>query len=346
MSNDVLGMYGALERNGHDARLYAGGQDFVEPKVWHAGELVDFLSDDEDMLIYHYSIGWEPGLELLREVKCRTVIKYHNVTPPHFFEGVSEWHMEKCREGRKQLREIVRARCDLYLADSEYNRRELLEEGADESRSFVVPPFHHIDRLHEMDADLGVLDEFRDGRTNILMVGRVAPNKGHPDLIEAFAAYHHDYDSNSRLIVVGKEEDAFKTYSTLLREMIAFYVLEKAGAFVGEVSDAALKSCYLLSNAFMFASQHEGFCVPLVEAMAMKVPIVAYASSAIPDTVGDAGLVWNERNPYLLAESVNSIMSDRMVGGALAEMGRRRYERHFTNPKIEAKFLSAIGKLL
>ncbi|HEV2914122.1 MAG TPA: hypothetical protein VGX92_12650, partial [Pyrinomonadaceae bacterium] len=164
MSNDVLGMWSALRSRGYDARLYAGGQDFEEPKVWPADELKDFLRGDEDALIYHYSIGWDPGLELLREVKCRTVIKYHNVTPPEFFEGVSPWHVDKCRDGRKQLREIVRAGCDLYLADSEYNRQELLQEGAEESRSFVVAPFHHIDRLQEIAADLDVLDRFRDGK--------------------------------------------------------------------------------------------------------------------------------------------------------------------------------------
>jgi glycosyltransferase involved in cell wall biosynthesis len=116
--------------------------------------------------------------------------------------------------------------------------------------------------------------------------------------------------------------------------------------FTGGVSDNALKAFYQSANVFMTTSEHEGFCVPLVEAMAMKVAIVAYASSAIPGTVGDVGLVWKERNPYLLAESINSIASDSNLSRALGEMGRRRYERYFTNRKIEAEFLSALGKLV
>jgi glycosyltransferase involved in cell wall biosynthesis len=338
-------MCDALERRGYEARPYAGGQDFQVPKVWPASGLKDFLVDAEDILIYHYSIGWEPGLELLRELKCRTVIKYHNVTPPEFFEGISQWHIDKCRDGRSQLREIVRHGCDLYLADSEYNRRELLDEGAEKGRSFVVPPFHHIDRLQDIAADLQMLDRFRDGKTNVLMVGRVAPHKGHPELIEAFAAYHHDYNRDSRLIIVGKEEEAFLTYSTRLREMIAFFLLEKSVEFIGEVSDAALKACYLLSNAFMFTSKHEGFCVPLVEAMAMKVPIVAYASSAIPDTVGNAGLVLEQRDPRLMAGAVNTLIEDETIAVALGLNGWRRFKRRYTNRKIEKEFLRALAVL-
>jgi glycosyltransferase involved in cell wall biosynthesis len=116
--------------------------------------------------------------------------------------------------------------------------------------------------------------------------------------------------------------------------------------FAGEVSDHALKAYYQVADAFMITSEHEGFCVPLVEAMAMKVPIVAYASTAIPETVGTAGLVWEERNPYLLAESIKSIVGDRSVGQALSDMGWRRYAQHFTNARIEAEFLNAINGLL
>jgi glycosyltransferase involved in cell wall biosynthesis len=339
-------MYDVLKRLGHDVRIFAEGCALKEPAVWPSPKVQRFVRKPADVLIYHYSRGWDPGLELLREVKCRTVIKYHNVTPPEFFARYNADYAHMCLVGREQIKPIARAGCDLYLSASEYNRRELLDEGADEGRSFVVPPFHHIDRLQDIAADLKVLDQYRDGKSNILMVGRVAPNKGHPSLIEAFAAYHHDYDRDSRLIIVGKEETRLRNYSALLREMVKRLKLDGAVKFTGGVSDSTLKAYYQCADLFMTASEHEGFCVPLVEAMAMKVPIVAYASSAIPDTVGDAGLVWKERNPYLLAESVNAIVWDATVSTALGEMGRRRYERHYTNRKIETEFLSALGNLL
>src|SRR5262249_9234072 len=146
-----------------------------------------FLTNPSDLLIYHYSIGWQPGLDLLRKAKWRTAIKYHNVTPPHFFAGISPWHEEKCRAGLDELKDIIQTGCDLYLADSDYNRDELLVEGAAEARCFVVPPFHDIDRLQFIEADIRILDTYRDGKTNILMVGRVAPHKAHDELIRAFA---------------------------------------------------------------------------------------------------------------------------------------------------------------
>jgi glycosyltransferase involved in cell wall biosynthesis len=223
--------------------------------------------------------------------------------------------------------------------------RELLAEGASESRSFVVPPFHTVDRLNAIEPDAGVLDSYADDKTNILMVGRVSPNKGHPALIAAFAAYHHDYNPNSRLLIVGKEDMRLERYSKLLRELARRLKLQDAVVFAGEVSDHALKAYYQVADAFMITSEHEGFCVPLVEAMAMKVPIVAYASTAIPETVGTAGLVWEERNPYLLAESIKSIVSDRSVGQALSDTGWRRYAQHFTNERIETTFLRALETL-
>ena len=345
VSSDALGMRAVLERQGYDARLYAESWDLQEPKIWPLNEIKDFLKEPNDILIYHHSIGWNPALGLLRDLKCRTVIKYHNITPPSFFSGISAWHEEKCREGREQLQAIVDAGCDLYLSDSDYNQQELLTAGVDESKSLVVPPFHEIDRLHSMEADLHTLDEYRNGQTIVLSVSRVAPHKGHEDLIGAFAAYHHDHNRNSRLLIVGREEEAFETYGKRLRELLNFLALEEAVEFVGEISDSELRACYLLANVFVCASKHEGFCLPLVEAMAMKLPIVSYDSAAIPETVGAAGIVLEDRNSELMAESINLLAGDEAVNVAMGIEGRRRYEKHFTTGMIEAKFLRAIGNL-
>jgi glycosyltransferase involved in cell wall biosynthesis len=345
VSNDVVGMCDAFQRRGFEVRMYAGGWDFTETKVYDVSEIYQFLTDPTDLLIYHYSIGWNPGLELLRKLECRTAIKYHNVTPPEFFAGISQWHEEKCLEGRLQIEEIARADCDIYLADSEYNREDLLLEGVAEEKCFVVAPFHHIERLQRIEPDMDVLDKYRDGVTNILMVGRVAPNKGHADLIEAFAAYHLDYNRNSRLFIVGKEVPAFETYSMRLRKLITYTLSEGAVSLMGEVSDSALKAYYLLSSVFAIASEHEGFCVPLVEAMSMKVPVVAYASSAIPAIVDGAGFALKERHPFLMAEAIDRLVRDEALSFRLGMMGWRRYEQYFTNEKIGAELFRVLSKL-
>lgn len=342
VSNDVIGMCNAFERRGHEARMFAGGSDLTTNDVGPAEEVNQFVTDAEDLLIYHYSIGWDPGIELWRNLRCRKAIKYHNVTPPEFFVGISQWHEEKCRAGREELRDIIAARCDFYLADSEYNRLDLVLEGADEHNTFVVAPFHHIERLQAIDADLPTLDAYRDGRTNILMVGRVAPHKRHDDLIKAFTIYHHNYNPDSRLLIIGKEETAFETYSRRLRELAAFLALGDAVSFIGAAEDNKLKAYYLLSNAFAIASEHEGFCVPVVEAMSMKVPVVAFASSAIPATVGDAGIVLQGREPAVMAEALDRVCRDEALNVALGAAGWERYREHFTNDKIECELFRAI----
>ncbi len=112
------------------------------------------------------------------------------------------------------------------------------------------------------------------------------------------------------------------------------------------MSESALKSYYLVAHVFATMSEHEGFCVPLVEAMAMKVPIVAYASSAIPETVGDAGLVWRERDPLLFAESFDALVGNEAASVALARKGRHRYECIFPNGRIETEFMKAVSEFL
>jgi glycosyltransferase involved in cell wall biosynthesis len=344
VSNDVLGMGAAFAKRGFDARVYSESSDLTDEQVFNVSEIHEFLKDKSDLMVYHYSIGWKPGLDLLRSVKSSTAIKYHNITPPECFAGISPWHEEKCRAGIVELKDVVRAECDLYLADSKFNRDDLVAEGIKEEHCFVVPPFHHIDNLQFVEADTETLDACRDGRTNILMVGRVAPHKGQDDLIKAFAAYHHDHDPGSRLFIVGKEEEAFEIYSQRLRALASYFALDDAVVFTGGVSLSELKAYYLLSKVFAIASRHEGFCVPVVEAMSLTVPVVAYASSAIPDTVGGAGMVL-ERDPQLMAEAINRLVKDEALNFEFGLLGRQRYEDHFTTQKIEEELFRVVARL-
>ena len=346
VSNDALTMRRVLAARGHDAQIYAEGWTVTEPAIRSIFDFGSFTGDGAHLLIYHHSIGWDAGFEELRSARCKVAIKYHNITPPEFFAGISPAFEQRCRNGKKQMQEMARAGHALYLADSAYNLKELLAEGVEKSNAFVVPPFHHADRFSSLLADFDVLDSYRDDYANVLMVGRVSPNKGHVALIEAFASYRYRYNSRSRLLIVGGEEVSFRDYSAHLRELIDLLWLQQAVVFTGEVSDAELKSYYLVSHVFATASEHEGFCVPLVEAMAMNVPIVAYSSSAIPETVGDAGLVWRERDPLLLAESINTFVKDEAAAATLVRIGRRRYEQFFTNERIEAQFMKALNGTL
>jgi glycosyltransferase involved in cell wall biosynthesis len=345
VSNDVLGMYGALQEVG-DVRIFSEGLALTDSRVSPVSKVRSFLKKADDLLIYHYAREWEPAMPLLNRVTCRKVIKYHNITPPNYFERYSPDFARMCFEGRAQLKPIATSACDLFLSDSDFNRHELLAGGAAEEKCFTVPPFHHIDRLNSTQPEVSVLDQLRNGHVNICTVGRVAPNKGHPELIAAFAIYHYDCNPNSRLIIVGKQETRLAKYTAVLRSLIRRLRLENAVTFTGEVSDARLSAYYRGSNIFVTTSQHEGFCVPLVEAMAMELPIVAYTSTAIPETVGSAGIVWEERNPFLIAESINFIASDASLSKNLSIQGCRRYQELYTTERIKKRFVDAIQRLL
>jgi len=346
VGNDVIGMHKTLVEQGYDAQLFAETWDIPTYKVNSVHHIRKFLTQASDILIYHYSIGWDLGLQLLQQLRCKRIVKYHNVTPPEFYEGISEAHTQACRSGQQQLKRVIAANCDLYLADSEYNAQELVLQGVNPNNCRVLPPFHHIDRLQNIEADLTVIENYLDGKVNILMVGRVAPNKGHLELITAFKLYHDEYNPNSRLLIVGGKDARLKQYTDLLEKKVEFWNLQQNVVFTGGVSDKELKSYYLVSHIFMITSEHEGFCVPLVESMAIKLPIVAFSSSAIPYTVSNTGLVWEERDPYLLAGSVDYLVRNESISYKLSEMGENRYTENFANTKIAARFRDILNNFL
>lgn len=339
VSNDVLAMQRLLSKRGHEVRIFADSSSLEAEEISSHEETPSYLNSPKDVLIYHHSIGWEDGVEILTNSDSRKIIKYHNVTPPEFFEGISERHQELCRSGRAQLQNIIECRPDLVLAASAFNQSDLMAAGSPEDKTFVVPPFNHADELQSEKADLEILDRYDDGSINLLAVGGIRPNKGHAALLEAFAVYYFNFNQAARLFVVGAETKPFKAYTTILRQLMNTWDLDEHIVFTGEVSNQILKTYYLLADALVMTSEHEGFCVPLVEAMAMKVPIVAYDSTAIPETAGDSGLVLNERDPYFMAQSIDYLLTNETVKMQLLSRGAERYERQFSNQAIEKQFL-------
>lgn len=346
VGHDAIGMYDALTKQGYTAQLFAETWSVSTVDVEHVSKIQDFLSDPSSILIYHFSVGWDFGLQLLQTLKCQKVVKYHNVTPAEYFNGISVDYVNACQAGREQLKLVASVSDALYLSDSEYNAHELEALGVPQARSFILPPFHRIEQSQCGSPDLTVLDQFLDGMFNILMVGRLVPNKGHLALIDAFNVYYKTYNRNSRLLIVGKEDERLETYNRFLHRRVEDLGLEKAVIFTGGVSAEALKAYYLIANVFMITSEHEGFCVPLVEAMSLKLPILAYGSTAIPSTVGKAGLVWEQPDPHLFAGSLHHISNEESVRVGLGELGWRRYQDIFSYQKLETQFLIFIKRLV
>jgi glycosyltransferase involved in cell wall biosynthesis len=324
--------------------IFADSTNLPDEQVQPPVATASYLRAAEDVLIYHHSIGWDSGIKSMRAVPCRRIIKYHNVTPPEFFEGISEQHKTLCQSGRSQVKQIVGCHPDLYLAASAFNESDLIRSGSEHYKTFVVPPFNQADQLRAATANFELLDGHDDGNVTLLTVGGVRPNKGHAALIEAFATYCYDFDRQARMFIVGAEDNAFGLYAARLRQLIEGWSIESRIVFTGEVSTDTLKSYYLIADALLMTSEHEGFCVPLVEAMALKIPIIAYASTAIRETAEDAALIWEERDPFLMAQSIDFLQANEEARMELVDRGSRRYEQNFSNSAIEKQFLNVTAQ--
>ena len=344
VGTDVLEMAATLRAAGHDVRLYADNAHGITEAVHAPGGFPTWLGP-RDAVIYHYSIGWPRIEAMLATTHARRVLRYHNVTPPEFFHGYSRDHVRTCAAGRASLPQLATLGFDLALACSRYNLDELVAHGLPAGRGRVLAPFHQVERLLDLPGDTDLLDRYNDGRRNILMLGRVAPNKGHLALIDAFACYRREYDREARLLIVGKQDKRLAAYTRRLFAHVAALDVASQVHFLDNVDDARLKSCWLSADALLMLSEHEGFCVPLVEAMAFGVPIVARATSAIPDTLGDAGLLWHETDPRYYAASLARLFRDEALTDHLRRAGRERFRREFRREIGAARLLEAIGTL-
>ena len=343
---DAMAMAQILDELGIETRIFCQSSGGVQSKTWPAEQLPAFAGGPKDIVIYHFSTGWPAALDLLKRCRGYRIIKYHNITPAKFCESYSAEYHDGCEKGRRELAAIADLDCELYLGDSAYNLNELVEVGDKEWSKGVLAPFHRVDEIVSAQADTGLIDALTDGARNFLMVGRVAPNKGHLNLVEAFSAYVRAYSDPARLILVGKIDPRLHAYTDAIRKRIDELDLIDHVLWINGASEAQLKAAYLSSHVFMLMSEHEGFCVPLIESMALGTPIVAHASSAIPETLGDAGIVWEEQDPWLHAASAARLFSDDELRGNLLERGRLRYQEAFSNDVLRKRFVGYLEPAL
>lgn len=342
---DALGMLRLLEAKGIEARVFCASAVDVDARTFAPDKLAAFASSSDDVVIYHFSTGWPKANELLARSKALRVVKYHNITPARFFTSISSEYEAACRGGRAEIAAMAQLGCELYVGDSSYNLEELIEAGVPRRRGAVLPPFHRVEDLLATEADAATLDELSDGTRNFLMVGRIAPNKGHVDLVDAFAAYVRAYSEPARLVLVGKIDPRLEAYTNAVRDRIARYGLERRVRWINGASEAQLKAAYLASHVFMLLSAHEGFCVPLIEAMAIGTPIVARAATAVPETLGCAGLGWESAEPMLYAASAARLFADSDVRNQLREAGLQRFRSQFSRATLASRFLEVLGSL-
>lgn len=288
-----------------------------------AGEFRPFtdhlqLSSPENILLYHPNDGRTPIIPYLLSVPDRKVLYYHNITPEEYFAPWDKTLQEICKLARISLF-AIRSSFEGAICDSQYNASELATLGY--PHLHVVPIPFLSDRLLEETPDAGVSRRLRDGKTNILFAGRIAPNKCQHELIEAFAYYREHINPDSRLVIVGTLTEGDR-YCKYVLDRISELGLENDVVLTGHVTFPELVAYYRTANVFLCLSEHEGFCVPLVESMAMDVPVIAYESSAVGETLGGAGVLLASKDRSEIAEAIESIRQDPATRDA--QLARQR----------------------
>lgn len=340
VGNDVFGMARALRRRGADVQYFAWTSHTVEP-VKLPADLPKYLADPDDVLIYHHSIGCEWGVRAVETLRCKVAVKYHNITPPEFFRSTNPEIAAECERGVKQVARIARTRAHVW-ADSAFNAADVL---AASPRRVVdeLPPFHHAEQLIGLDPDRRAVTGLDDWATTILVVGRLVANKDIPLAVRTLAAYRAKYDKRARLVVVGGRP--VPAHSAAVDAAIEETGQGGSVLVTGKVTTAQLKALYLTADALLVTSKHEGFCVPLIEAMGLRLPAVAVPVAAVPATGGDAAR-YAPADPDALAAELHAVTSDPAGREAQVQRGRDRFTERYTTAAIGAKFEALFDKLV
>jgi glycosyltransferase involved in cell wall biosynthesis len=306
ISNEALAIQRHLRAAGYESDIFA---EKMHPRMAHlARPLWEYraVSSPETVCLFHFSIG-SASSRLIYGAPDRLVAIYHNITPPSFFVGFHAHLAGLCHHGRRELAAFA-PRTELALGDSDYNRRELEEAGF--ARTAVLPIVLDFARYERRPSPV-VRRLYGDGRTNILFVGRIIPNKKIEDLIHTFARYQRRFDPSSRLLLVG-DTRGFERYLSRLQELVTTLGAEGV-VFTGQVDDDDLYAYYRVADLFLCLSEHEGFCVPLQEAMHFGVPVVAFDAGAVAETLHGGGILLDEKPPEAVAALLAEVRRDPLL---------------------------------
>lgn len=342
VSLDLRGMATTLQNQGYETCLFAPEYDAGMFAHQLAG-LPSYIRNKEDIVVLSYAGHWQEGEDYFHAANGFKILRYHNVTPSEFFEPYDANMARHCRSGRQNLQPMIeKTNPDLFLADSSFNAQDLIAAGAASRNIFVVPVFHQIEGLFA--PCLRNTPAILPGRSKtffdrmfqpvekiILMVGRLVPNKGYENLLKAFAVLQRIAEFPSYLVLAGSSFANLHDYYRRLELIIESRSIGSRVLQTGSISAMELGSLYRRADLFCITSEHEGFCVPVVEAMASGTPVLALDRGAVAETVGEAGLVLPEFDEYEFACAMQRILIDKKLNLNLQTRGQTRYNNIFKN---------------
>lgn len=336
-SSDCVEFHNLFRRWGFDAAIFAGRRDSHHQKL--AEDFSSYRPRKGDLILFHYS-AWSPVAQFLLEIARPMILVYHNITPPEFFGRAQPQAAETTSQGIEALPRFA-SFTQLALGMSEYSRRELEATGFEHTG--VMPILVDFQRL-DGEPNPDILHNYNDDYVNFLFVGRVDPNKKQEDVIKVLYHYQRRYNPRSRLFLVGAHTPG-GAYHAWMSTLVDHLGLGRNVHFTGQTSHRDLLSYFHLADVYVCMSEHEGFCVPVVESMYLGIPVVAYDSTAIPFTMGDAGILVKKKDFAAIAEIVNLVTSDQILRARLVVKGRER-AREFARERVESLLADYISRVV
>ena len=339
IGNHVTQLRRLLRDAGYQSEIW---YEHLDPRM--AGDVrpyteCDAAADPDRLILYHASThsGMADWILAAAGGGQRIAVDYHNITPASYF---SAWEPRAARSmelARRQLAELAPVFSGA-VADSEYNAIELAEFGI--LGATACPILLDTSDYHAPPDGDGVARW--PGEPLWLFVGRIAPNKCQHDVIAAFAVYRRLFAPTARLAVIGAPTSV--RYKKQLGDLVDELGLTGAVDLAGSVPFPELLAAFHLADVFVCLSEHEGFCVPVIEAMELGVPVVAYSAAAVTETVADAGVLLVDKDPLQVAVAVHELLDDAERRAATIERGRLR-AAEFSSEATSKRWLAEIDRL-
>lgn len=348
VGHDVDGMARALLSAGCKVMVYS---QFYAPvyEGWRvdSDEVWQILQNPNSILIHHHSIGCDATESLLRSAKSNVrIMRYHNVTPPEFFQNYNDDWVRNCANGRQVTVDLVHY-CTEFSVPSLYDARDLVHAGACVDRITYCPYFHKLEDFDRVVPTQLVLNRLQeDQRFHVLFLGRRVSNKGHLHLIRTIAAYVREYDNQIVLHLVGSADESLRRYDDEIHAEIKAMSLEGNVIIYEKLPFADIVAFYKGSNAFLCMSEHEGFCLPVIEAEYCGLPVLAYYRCGVPEALGPTQPSFTSLNYNDYARVLRRMKVEPHYARTLSEAGAASVRERFDINAIQFRFLEWVESLL
>ena len=326
ISNEAITIKNILKKMGYNSQIYA---QIINPELkYKVRKYTDYKKHGpNDIIIYHHSIGID-FLDLIKNLDCKVIMIYHNITPPEFFLGINEKLACLCRLGIHQLEELKNL-VNVVVTKSEFSKNDLVKLGY---QNVQVMSMLLDKKKYEKEPIKNFISKYQNS-INILHVGRLTKHKQVDEIIKIFHYYNDKINPNSNLFLVGRPVNFSDMYYLSLKSLVKKEKIKNVH-FITNADDKKLITYYSLADVFITMSQHEGFCVPLVEAMMFKVPIIANNSSAIPYTLGEGGVLINNETYEEVAKIIEKITDDKTFRNQLIVKQSHQYQKLYLKDNI------------